>query len=240
VALPIIRVVNETGRALVFDKTFSLDVYGLESSAGMRESEELMSSLNIRTSRLGTPDGHSDRVATYALAIGKRLDLSLPQLQTLKLAAILHDIGKVGISRAIVEKLGTLTAREFEIMRLHSTIAVGMLENVDGLTDCIPLVKHHHERYDGKGYPDGLSGTDIPLGARIIAVAETFDILISDVPWRRALSKRDAERELMDCSGTQFDPTVIDVFLNLLDSKQIEVPVCETEVASSISESKIN
>ncbi len=146
-------------------------------------------------------------------------------LCALKSAAILHDIGKVGISPQIVEKLGRLTDREFEIMRLHSTIAVRMLERVEGLRNSLEMIKHHHERFDGKGYPDGLSGHDIPLGARIIAVAETFDILVSDVPWRDALPLDLALDELRDSAGAQFDPVVVEAFLGALASDLVELPV---------------
>ncbi|MDI6829227.1 MAG: HD domain-containing phosphohydrolase [Armatimonadota bacterium] len=185
------------------------------------ESEALLGMLNVRASSLGAPDGHSDRVAAYALAIGRRLDLPRKMMMNLKNAAILHDVGKVGISPQIVEKLGRLSEREFEIMRLHSTIAIRMLERVPELHDAIPMIKHHHERFDGKGYPDGLSGHDIPLGARIIAVAETFDILVSDVPWRDALPLQVAIEELKNCAGTQFDPMVVEAFLEALANGEV-------------------
>ncbi|MHB0913246.1 MAG: HD-GYP domain-containing protein [Armatimonadota bacterium] len=163
-------------------------------------------------------EGHSDRVAQYAEAIGKRLDLSDKMLSDLHSAAVLHDIGKVGISSSIVNKLGKLSETEFEVMRLHSAIAVRMLEKVEGLQDSLPMIRHHHERFDGKGYPDGLLGHDIPLGARIIAVAETFDILISDLPWRESLSVAEALDELVRCAGTQFDPSIVGVFVSLVKS----------------------
>jgi HD-GYP domain-containing protein (c-di-GMP phosphodiesterase class II) len=160
----------------------------------------------------------------YATAIGKQLDLCEKTLSSLHSAAVLHDIGKVGISSTIVEKLGRLTDREFEIMRLHSTIAIRMLEQVKGLENSLPMIKHHHERFDGKGYPDGLSGHDIPLGARIIAVAETFDILVSNVPWREALPVEQAVQEVRQNSGTQFDPLVVEAFLTALDTNAIVLP----------------
>jgi len=194
-----------------------------EETSLKSESDALLGMLNVRAASLGAPDGHSDRVAAYALAVGRRLDLPRKMMNDLKHAAILHDIGKVGISPQIVDKLGRLTEREFEIMRLHSTIAIRMLERVQGLQDAIPMIKHHHERFDGKGYPDGLAGHDIPLGARIIAVAETFDILVSDVPWRDALPARDALDEVRNCSGTQFDPNVVEAFLEALASGDVEL-----------------
>ncbi len=188
------------------------------------QTESVLGMLNLRSAKLGAPDGHSERVATYTMAIGKQLDMPDQMIQSLRSAAVLHDIGKVGISSSIVEKLGRLTDREFEIMRLHSTIAIRMLEQVKGLEDSLPMIKHHHERFDGKGYPDGLSGHDIPLGARIIAVAETFDILVSSVPWREALPVERAISELRDNAGTQFDPMVVEAFLAAYESNLIMLP----------------
>lgn len=188
------------------------------------QADSVLGMLNLRSAKLGAPDGHSERVAMYTMAIGKQLDMPEKVMQSLKSAAILHDIGKVGISSSIVEKLGRLTDREFEIMRLHSTIAIRMLEQVKGLEDSLPMIKHHHERFDGKGYPDGLSGRNIPLGARVIAVAETFDILVSNVPWREALSVERAIQELKDNAGSQFDPIVVEAFLTAYESNLIVLP----------------
>lgn len=188
------------------------------------ETQALMGMLNLRSASLGAPDGHSDRVAAYAVSMGKHLDLPQKELVALRRAAILHDIGKVGISKQIVEKLGRLTDREFEIMRLHSTIAIRMLERVEELKPCLPMIKHHHERFDGKGYPDGLKGHEIPLGARIIAVAETFDMLVSDVPWRDAMRLDEALDELRGSAGTQFDSIVVEAFLAVVQAQRVELP----------------
>lgn len=187
-------------------------------------TDGVLGMLNLRSAKLGAPDGHSERVAVYAMAIGKQLDLCEKTLKALQSAAVLHDIGKVGISPSIVEKLGRLSDREFEIMRLHSTIAIRMLEQVKGLEDSLPMIRHHHERFDGKGYPDGLGGRDIPLGARVIAVAETFDILVSNVPWREALPIDRAIEEMKDSSGTQFDPIVVEAFLSAYESNLLMLP----------------
>jgi HD-GYP domain-containing protein (c-di-GMP phosphodiesterase class II) len=155
-----------------------------------------------------TAEGHSQRVTRYSVAIGRSMGLSGPQLDDLRYAAGLHDIGKVAISRRIINKLGRLSHDEFEVMKQHSLLSIRILEKIDGLREASNLVKHHHERYDGKGYPDGLAADSIPLGSRIIAVAEAFDILTSDVPWRDALEQEYALREIEACAGTQFDPTV--------------------------------
>ncbi|MCL5102669.1 MAG: HD-GYP domain-containing protein [Armatimonadetes bacterium] len=169
-----------------------------------------------------TAEGHSLRVTRYCTAIGKVVGLSEPDLIDLKHAAGLHDIGKVAVSRKILNKLGKLTEDEFAVMKRHSTVAIRILEKVDGLQCAVPLVKHHHERFDGKGYPDGLAGDDIPLGARIIAVAEAFDILTSDVPWRDAMDQESAIAELETCSGTQFDPNIVTAFRTAITSGLVE------------------
>ncbi|MCE5315252.1 MAG: HD domain-containing phosphohydrolase [Armatimonadota bacterium] len=169
-----------------------------------------------------TAEGHSQRVTRYSVAIGKALELSNEEITTLKYAAGLHDIGKIAVSRKILNKLGKLTEGEFAIMKQHSTIALRILEKVDGLEDAAPLIKHHHERFDGKGYPDGLAGKDIPLGSRIISVAEAFDILTSDVPWRDAMDQQSALDELEACAGTQFDPEMVEAFRTALTSGMVE------------------
>lgn len=163
-----------------------------------------------------TAEGHSRRVTRYCAAIGRVVNLSADDLSDLKYAAGLHDIGKVAISRRILNKLGKLTDDEFAIMKRHSTIAIRILEKIDGLQGAVPLIKHHHERYDGKGYPDSLAGQDIPLGSRIISVAEAFDILTSDVPWRDAMDQESALAELEACAGTQFDPVLVKAFRTAL------------------------
>ncbi|MHB9035188.1 MAG: HD-GYP domain-containing protein [Armatimonadota bacterium] len=169
-----------------------------------------------------TAEGHSRRVTRYCQAIGRTLGLSGDEITTLKYAAGLHDIGKVAVSRKILNKLGKLTQDEFAIMKQHSTIALRILEKIDGLEEAAPLIKHHHERFDGKGYPDGLIGEDIPLGSRIIAVAEAFDILTSDVPWRDAMDQESALSELEACAGTQFDPAMVEAFRVAITSGIVE------------------
>jgi HD-GYP domain-containing protein (c-di-GMP phosphodiesterase class II) len=180
------------------------------------ESRTLMSEMDLPSPDYGSPDGHSERVAIYSVAIGRRLDLPEPTVFALRSAAILHDIGKVGISPSIVNKLGRLTDHEFEIMRLHSVIAARMLERAEGLKESVVMIKHHHERFDGRGYPDGLKGVETPIGARIIAVAETFDTLVSGAPWRDAVSVEEAICELRRNAGTQFDPAIVDAFIEVL------------------------
>jgi HD-GYP domain-containing protein (c-di-GMP phosphodiesterase class II) len=169
--------------------------------------------------------GHSERVSKYALAIAARLgNLSTEEMKDLEYAASLHDIGKVAISSRILNKLGRLTDEEFKIMRQHSLVATRILSKIEGLNGAIPMIKYHHEHFNGDGYPDGLSGEEIPLGARIIAVAEAYDILTTDVPWRSALNTETAILEIDRCSGTQFDPKVVAALHNCLS--ELSPPIC--------------
>lgn len=162
-------------------------------------------------------DQHSARVAVLAVATGEKLGMSDEELLHLRRAAELHDIGKVAISDSILGKLGSLSEEEIKIMRQHATLALEILGAVQALQPTLPLIKHHHERWDGAGYPDGLAGEEIPLGARIIAVAETYDILTHGALWKEPLSVEEAKAEIRRCAGTQFDPHVVEAFLQVCD-----------------------
>ncbi|HEX8947680.1 MAG TPA: HD-GYP domain-containing protein [Dissulfurispiraceae bacterium] len=158
--------------------------------------------------------GHTRRVMSYSLAIGKALGLSGIDMINLKLAAILHDLGKIGISDEVLLKSEDLSRDEFEYMMLHTVYGAEILNNIAHLKDVIPGVKHHHEQYNGSGYPDGLRGKGIPMIARIIAVADTFDAITTDRPYRKGLSLASAFEELKKSAGTQFDPAVVEAFLH--------------------------
>jgi len=162
--------------------------------------------------------GHSERVTDYALAIATRLGLSDWEKRNIKYAAALHDIGKIGIARKILNKPGTLSEEEFVHVKTHPQLGDSIIEPVAFLKESREIILHHHERYDGKGYPDGLKGEDIPLGARILAVADSFEAMMSDRPYRRALDLEDALRELEINAGKQFDPKVVETFIELVRS----------------------
>lgn len=162
-------------------------------------------------------DRHSARVAVLAVATGEKLGMSDEELLILRRAAELHDIGKVAISESILCKLGRLTEEELKVMRQHATLALEILRAIPPLQPTLPLIKHHHERWDGTGYPDGLAGEEIPLGARIIAVAEAYDIMTQGAPWKEPLSLEEAKAEIQRCAGTQFDPRVVEAFLQVCD-----------------------
>jgi response regulator RpfG family c-di-GMP phosphodiesterase len=162
-------------------------------------------------------DLHSARVAVLSVATGEKLGMSDEELLVLRRAAELHDIGKVAISDSILGKLGRLSEEEIQIMRQHATLALEILGAVQALKPTLPLIKHHHERWDGTGYPDGLAGEQIPLGARIIAVAEVYDILTHGAPWKDPVGGEEAKAEIRRCAGTQFDPRVVEAFLQVCD-----------------------
>ncbi len=160
--------------------------------------------------------GHTQRVMKYSLAIGKMMGLTEKEIEELKLAAILHDIGKIGIRDSILLKKGRLDKDELDAMSRHAEFGSEILLHVKQLKGVIPGVRGHHERYDGAGYPDCLRGEDIPIIARIIAVADTFDAMTTDRPYRKGLSVSAAVSELRTCSGTQFDGAVVEAFVRHL------------------------
>ncbi|OIQ92235.1 cyclic di-GMP phosphodiesterase response regulator RpfG [mine drainage metagenome] len=157
--------------------------------------------------------GHSERVADYAVKIGQSLELTDDELEKLRIAALLHDIGKIGTYDGILDKHGKLTDAEYESIKQHPGRGAEMLAPIKQLRDIIPWVRGHHERFDGAGYPDGLRGEDIPLQARILAVADTFDSMTAVRPYRTTPGKAQALEEIHLHSGTQFDPKVVEAFL---------------------------
>lgn len=167
--------------------------------------------------------GHSDRVSEYSLLIGEKLNLPPEQMKTLKIGALFHDIGKIGIPDAILLKTDKLTDDEYSEIKNHPAIGAHILSNASIFADIIPIVKHHHERYDGKGYPARLSGEDIPYLARIVAVADTFDAMTSRRSYRQALDFDYTMNEIERCKGTQFDPAIADIFLEILRTNQDKI-----------------
>ena len=163
--------------------------------------------------------GHSDRVSEYSVLIGTELGLDENQIHTLKIGGLFHDIGKIGIPDSILLKESKLDDEEYSQIKNHPSIGVHMLGDAEIFKDIIPIVKHHHERFDGHGYPGQLAGEDIPLLARIAAVADTFDAMTSKRSYRDALSLDYTIAEIEKCSGSQFDPEIAKVFLDILRNK---------------------
>jgi len=160
--------------------------------------------------------GHSGRVAEYAVKLAAAVGMEAKDLENLRLAASLHDLGKIGIPDEVLHKPDRLAPEEYELIKKHPLIAVQILQPLAVVQDIIPWIKHHHERYDGGGYPDGLRGEDIPLGARLIALADSFDAMTTDRPYRRALSTEAALAEIRQGTGRQFDPRLALAWLNLM------------------------
>ncbi len=162
--------------------------------------------------------GHSKKVSDYAVALAEALHLPQDKIATIRAASLLHDIGKVGIPDSILTKEGALTEEEWEPVRAHPQLGVEILRHVIDLVNCLPAILHHHERYDGKGYPSGLKGENIPLEARILSIADAYDAMTSPRPYREQLTPQEALDELKRCAGTQFDPEFVDVFCKIIES----------------------
>lgn len=160
--------------------------------------------------------GHSDRVADYSVLIGKELNLPENDLKTLRIGGLFHDIGKIGVPDSIIQKDAKLTDEEYSEIKNHPSIGAHILSSAAIFKDIIPIVKHHHERYNGRGYPGQLEGENIPYLARIAAVADSFDAMTSRRTYRAPLPIDYVISEIEKCKGTQFDPQIADVFLDIL------------------------
>ena len=168
--------------------------------------------------------GHSERVTHYSVAIARAMRLSERRVQAIEYAGFLHDMGKIGINHEILTKPGSLTEDEWQAMREHPAIGARIVSDLDFLKGAREVVLYHHERYDGKGYPEGLVGNQIPLEARIAKVADAFDAMMSDRPYRTSLGLEKATGELKRGKGTEFDATVVDTFLGLMEKGQFDLP----------------
>lgn len=165
--------------------------------------------------------GHTKRVTTYSLAIARHLLLKPEETKWLKLASVLHDVGKIGIEDQILRKQEPLSPEEFTIIKHHANIGAEIIRHVRQLREIIPGVKYHHEQIDGRGYPEGLRGEELPRLAKIVAVADTYDAMTTDRPYRKAKGKEVAIEELKKCSGTQFDKGVVEAFIRAYQNGEI-------------------
>jgi ribonuclease P protein subunit RPR2 len=166
-----------------------------------------------------TTRGHLERTRSYGVALARRIDAELAGGPELGYGFFLHDIGKVGIPEAILSKGGPLSPAEWDVMRTHPTIGAQIVAPIRFLGDASLVIQHHHERFDGSGYPEGLVGDEIPLAARIFAIADSFDAMTSDRPYREALAVERALGEIKLGAGTQFDPEMVEVFVEMLDEE---------------------
>jgi putative nucleotidyltransferase with HDIG domain len=167
--------------------------------------------------------GHSTRVTQYSLLVGEKLSLSKKKMEQLRLAGLLHDVGKIGVKEQVLNKPGKLTPEEYEQIKIHPQLSVKILQPVITDEEVISIIRHHHERWDGNGFPYGLKKEEIPMGSRIILVCDTFDAMTSNRPYRKAMTKEIAFDELRRCSGSQFDPRMVKAFLSIPIEKLIEI-----------------
>jgi len=166
--------------------------------------------------------GHSERVSETSVALAQELNLSGRDIENIEYTALLHDIGKIGIADNILGKKSSLTNKEFDKIKEHTVMGAKIIEPVDFLKNSYKAIYHHHEKYNGKGYPDGIKSEDIPILARIIAVADAYDAMGSDRPYRKKLNKDKILKELKDQSGKQFDPEVVKALISVLDKEREE------------------
>lgn len=178
--------------------------------------------------------GHSDRVSEYSVLIGEKLGLSEQELKTLRIGGLFHDIGKIGVPDAILRKTEKLTDDEYSEIKNHPSIGAHILATASIFKEIVPIVKHHHEKYDGTGYPSQLKGEEIPLLARIAAVADTFDAMTSRRTYRDALGLEKVKSEFERCKGTQFDPKIADTFLDILENEYDKIVEIQEKYSSDI------
>lgn len=189
------------GQALAeTERTYDATLHALSNALDVRDTET---------------EGHARRVVRYMELIAEELGLPEDMYPTLRRGALLHDIGKIGVPDHVLRKPGPLNEAEWAVMRTHPDLGAGIIEEIPFLEEVAVIVRAHHERWDGRGYPDGLAGNDIPLGARIFAVADSFDAMTSDRPYRLGRSMQEALGEVLGGRGTQFDPQVCDAFLRV-------------------------
>ena len=160
--------------------------------------------------------GHSRRVKEYSVGIAQRMKMREKDIDLLKKAALLHDIGKIGIPDILLHKASRLSDEEYAVIKSHPAIGATILKSIKSFRDLVPSVYHHHERFDGKGYPSGIQGEKIPLYARIIAIADSFDAMTSNRPYRKSFSMEMAMSELERNKGIQFDPHITGIFIEIL------------------------
>lgn len=198
--------------------------YSVFDSLEMKDDEmNLLNSIRTLVSVINAKDrytyGHSERVTNHSLSLARRLDLPEDQLRLLGYAAFLHDIGKIEIDREVLNKVGPLTSEEWELLKQHSQWGSDIVKAVPQLYPTVPVILHHHENFDGSGYPAGLQGKEIPILARIIRVTDSYDSMVSHRPYRQNLSVSAATQELKVNAGTQFDPELVSHFLNIIQEE---------------------
>src|SRR5712664_2217965 len=224
--------------------TLSPAVIGAAESLKVKQVEEQVSALrtsvicafnqllDLKDLNTGV---HSTRLAEWGMRVGQELGLEEAELQNLEVAALLHDIGKVGIPDAILQKPGKLEAAEYALMKKHPEYGWAVLRMLPGFERAALDILHHHESFDGKGYPAGLKDTEIPVVSRIVCVIDAFDAMVSSRPYRKGLPYEEAVRRLTEASGTQFDPVVVRTFLSFAQAEMSTVfAAAGTSVSSAL------
>jgi diguanylate cyclase (GGDEF)-like protein/putative nucleotidyltransferase with HDIG domain len=173
--------------------------------------------------------GHSRKVSEYSVAVSEKMNLPQERVDTIRAASLLHDIGKVGVPDSILNKKDPLSNEEWKPIKGHPELGVEILRHVIDLVNCLPAIRHHHEHYDGSGYPTGLKGEQIPIEARILSVADAYDAMTSPRPYREQLSMEEALKELRRCIGTQFDPKIVELFCNTITPVKHKILKSKTE-----------
>lgn len=224
---------NEYDRDMVMFIANSAGI-GLENSRMFKQLQiTYISTLKVLISIIEAKDaytrGHTERVASYANAISARLKLPEEERRRIMFGAFLHDIGKVGVLENVLHKDGALDKDEWEHLQEHPVVGARIVEKMEFLTGVAEIVRHHHESWDGRGYPEGLKGEKIPLGARIITVADSFDAMTTDRSYRKAMSVDEAVRRLEAAAGTQFDPWIVKTFVSYIRSKGTDLVLADVD-----------
>ncbi len=200
---------------------YTLLLYSDSKSQFIDTVEALMNAIDARDQYT---EGHSRRVAEISVAIGKELKYNQWNIEELNIAAMLHDVGKIGVSDAILNKPGKLTDEEFDAIKEHPEIGIKIIKDIKNIDYVYPVVRNHHERYDGKGYPDGKKGDELPLNVYIVQLADTVDAMASDRPYRKGLSESIILEEIKKYSGTQFHPKVAETYLRIVGKNGGKLP----------------
>ncbi len=200
---------------------YTIVLYSDSKSQFIDTVEALMNAIDARDQYT---EGHSRRVAEISVAIGKELKYNQWSIEELNIAAMLHDVGKIGVSDAILNKPGKLTDEEFDAIKEHPVIGIKIIKDIKNIDYVYPVVRNHHERYDGKGYPDGKNGDELPLSVYIVQLADTVDAMASDRPYRKGLSESIILEEIKKYSGTQFHPKVAETYLRIVEKNGGKLP----------------
>ncbi len=235
---------NEIGRlaANFNDMAGSIETLVRRLRHALRQNQELfLETIRTLAAAIDAKDpytrGHAERVSSYSMAMARHLGLSADQVFRVRIAAILHDVGKLGIRDDILKKPSGLTEEEYAVMRRHPEIGSQIMAPIRMLKDIIPGIRNHHETWDGKGYPDGLKADEIPLVARIIGVADTFDAMTTNRPYQRAMALRDVVARMGQMAGTRFDPKVIESLMAAVAAGDITPP---TEPAGAVGHQEVS